>query len=175
MAFYFSPARLCVPPYFVQNSCDISVHAELNGDGWLVFYLSFLSLVIRLSFFPHAILHYLSPQSADFYLTGTLLHASHPLPFQTGVRLFVTVSLSPLLTLLKGVPERFCPTFGASAVLRGRHLLSKRLREQRPSHFCPVQQGKYENNLLVIHDKREKMFYQPLFSKMALTDTFSSL
>lgn len=99
MAFYFSPARLCVPPYFVQNSCDISVHAELNGDGWLVFYLSFLSLVIRLSFFPHAILHYLSPQSADFYLTGTLLHASHPLPFQTGLRLFVNVSVATFDTV----------------------------------------------------------------------------
>lgn len=57
------------------------------------------------------------------------------------------MSLSPLLTP-KGVPERFCPTFGAFAVLRGRHLLSECLGEQRPSHFCPVQQGKYESKPL---------------------------
>lgn len=100
MAFYFSPARLCVPPYFVQNSCDISVHAELNGDGWLVIYLSSLSLVICLSFFsPHAILRYLSPQSAEFSLTGTALHASHPHPFQTRLRLFVNVSVATLDTV----------------------------------------------------------------------------
>lgn len=82
--FYFSPARLCVPPYFVQNSCDISVHAELNGDGWLVIYLSSLSLVVRLSFlfFPTQSFIICPPQSAEFYLAGTALHASHPLPFK---------------------------------------------------------------------------------------------
>lgn len=100
MAFYFSPARLCVPPYFLQYSCDISVHVELNGDGWLAIYLSSLSLLIRLPFFPPTQSFIICPpQSAEFYLIGTAWHASHPLPFQTRLRLFANVSVATFDTV----------------------------------------------------------------------------
>lgn len=123
--------------------------------GWLFICLLFLWWFV-FPFFPPRNPSLSVPQSAESYLTGTALHASHQLLFQTRLRLFVNVSVATLDTVIKGVPERFCPTFGASAVLRGRHLLSKCLREHRPSHFCPVQQGKYENNPLVINKQKSE-------------------
>lgn len=134
LGFFFSFLTL-------YKSCDILVRVEkiIDGwmDGWLLFV--FLSLVDLL------FLHFpsLSPPP-PICLVLFNWHSpcmKSPASLLTCLRHFVNVSVT-LLTL-KGVPERFCPTFGASAVLWGQHLFSKRLREHRPSHFCPVQQGKY--------------------------------
>lgn len=150
--FYFSPTRLSVPPYFVHNSCDISVDAELNGDSWLVIYLSSLSLVVRLSFlflFSTQSFIICPPQSAEFYLAAF----ESPAPLQTGLRLFVNVFVVTLDTERRA--RTVLPNIWSICCFTGPTPPLKMPQGTAPFTFLPCT-IRYVNNPLIIVEIKER-------------------